>query len=83
MRDRYMSADGKTFANHPWSTPVNDYREYGRVRVAAKGEAMWSLPEGHFVYGRFEIVELRYNVAARQTADQPDRLSLRRVESDR
>jgi len=44
---------------------------------------MWSLPEGHFVYGRFEIVELRYNVAARQSADAPARLSLRRVVSDR
>ena len=58
-----------------WSTPVSDYREFGRVRVATKGEAVWSLPAGPFVYGRFEIVELRYNVAVRQPTDEPTRLS--------
>jgi hypothetical protein len=74
-RDRYMSADGKTYENYPWSTPLSDYREFGRARIAAKGEAVWSMPEGHFVYARFEVIELRYNLAAQQVNEQPARLS--------
>jgi len=62
--DRYMSADGKTYRNHVWSTPVSDYRKVDGVRVPAYGEAIWSLPQGDFVYVRFTVEELRYNVEA-------------------
>ena len=59
--DRYM-VDGKTCAKYPWSTPVRDYREVCGIRVAAYGEAIWSLPEGPFTYARFTVESLRYNV---------------------
>jgi len=61
--DRDQSADGKTYRNLPWSTPVTAYRDFGAARVAAKGEAVWHEPSGPFVYGRFEIESLEANVA--------------------
>ena len=37
--DRYQaSPDGKTFRKLPWSTPLRDYRQFGRVRLASKGK---------------------------------------------
>jgi len=61
--DRYMSADGKTYSNYRWTTPVRDYRDYGGYRLARSGDAIWSTPEGEFVYARFELEEVRYDVA--------------------
>lgn len=61
--DRDQSADGTTYRNLPWSTPVSDYRDFGPARVAAKGEAVWHEPSGPFVYARFEIESLEMNVA--------------------
>lgn len=60
--DRYESADGKTYRSFRWSTPLSDYRDFGGRRVAARGDAIWSYPEGEFVYGRFEIESIDYNV---------------------
>jgi hypothetical protein len=56
--DRFQSVDGKQFAAHPWSTPVRRHAEFGGVRIAAEADAIWLLPEGPFVYGRFTIEAL-------------------------
>jgi hypothetical protein len=56
------SADGKTFTRLRFSTPVRDYRDFGHVRLAAHGEARWTLPEGEFTYGEFDLQEIAYNV---------------------
>ena len=69
--DRYQSADGKTYREYPWSTPLSDYRDFGGRRVAARGEATWQLPEGPFVYGRFEIRAIRWNVGAAREGRAP------------
>ena len=63
--DRDQSADGVTYRNLPWSPPVRDYRDFGGVRVAAHGDAVWHEPEGEFVYARFDLDELRVNVGGR------------------
>lgn len=60
--DRYMSSDGKLYERYRWSTPLSSYREFGGVRVASHGDAAWTLPSGEFVYGRFDVVNLKYNV---------------------
>lgn len=60
--DRYLSADGKKYELHPWSTPMSDYKDFGVARIAAKGVAIWEMPDGAYPYGRFEVVELEYNV---------------------
>jgi uncharacterized protein DUF6544 len=58
------SADGKVFTRLRFSTPVRDYRDFGDARLAAHGEARWSLPDGEFTYGEFELVSVSYNVSA-------------------
>ncbi len=62
--DRYMSADGKTFEQHRWSTPVSDWRLFDGRRLPATGEATWDLPGGKYTYLRYEILAAQYNVPA-------------------
>ena len=60
--DRFMSADGKAYASHPWSTPVRDYRSVGGRMVPTHAEALWHMPEGEFCYGKFDLAEIEYNL---------------------
>jgi len=60
--DRYLSADGRTFKSVPWSTPVQDYRDFAGRRAPACGEAIWHLTGGEYCYGRFRLAGLEYNV---------------------
>ena len=61
--DRYQaSPDGKTFRKLPWSTPLRDYRQFGQVRLASKGEARWHDPEGAYAYVELVTDDVRYNV---------------------
>jgi len=57
------SPDGKVFTRLRFSTPVRDYRDFGSVRLAGHGEARWTLPEGEFTYGEFDLQDVTYNVA--------------------
>jgi len=56
------SSDGRIFTRLRFSTPVRDYRDFGSVRLAAHGDARWTLPEGEFTYGEFDLQEVAYNV---------------------
>jgi hypothetical protein len=60
--DRFLSSDGKTYLNYPWSTPVKVWNEVHGRKVPTSGEAIWQTPEGPFCYGRFEIGEIEYNM---------------------
>lgn len=60
--DRFLSADGRTYENHPWSTPVSAYQDLGGRRVMSYGEAVWQLPGGPFCYGRFHLQRIDYNL---------------------
>ena len=66
--DRFLSGDGKKYESFPWSTPIRDYRDFGGRRVASRGETVWKQPAGDFVYGRFELEEIEYNVGQREGA---------------
>jgi hypothetical protein len=55
------SPDGKVFTQLRFSTPVRDYRDFGDARLAAHGEARWSLPQGEFTYGEFDLMSVSYN----------------------
>jgi len=46
----------------PWLTPVTDYRDFGGVRLAARGEARWLEAESEWTYGRFDLQRIEYNV---------------------
>jgi hypothetical protein len=68
-RDRYQSADGKTYTQYPWVTPVLEYGCFGGQRVVRRAEAIWKEPGGDYVYGRFLLEAIEYNLAA--SARQP------------
>lgn len=57
--DRMLSADGKTFERHPWSTPLRDHATYDGGRAARRGEAIWRLPSGDFTYAETVLESLR------------------------
>lgn len=61
-KDRYQSADGKTYRRFPWVTPVGDYRDFGGFRLPAHGDAIWQEPEGDFLYGRFDVLDIAVNL---------------------
>lgn len=63
--DRSRTIDGKTYQQLRWSTPVGDWRDFNGRKLPVKGEALWTLPEGEFAYGRFELLEVQYNVTDR------------------
>ncbi len=62
--DRYESADGKTYRRLPWSTPIQAHAEFAGVRVFSRGQALWHEQGGSFVYARFELEDLEYNLPA-------------------
>lgn len=63
--DRLLTEDGKTWRSYPWSTPLRGHRDYGGVRLPARGEAAWLRPEGPLTYGEFETESVEYNVGVR------------------
>jgi hypothetical protein len=65
------SSDGKTFTRLRFSTPVRSYQHVRTfpasetmIRLPARGDARWLLPEGEFTYGDFDIRSVEYNVPA-------------------
>lgn len=59
--DRISVDDMKIY---PFSTPVGTYVTINGHLVPTYGEAVWHYPEGEFVYGRFRLKYLAYNVAS-------------------
>ena len=59
-----MSADGKSFVEMRWSTPLSDYRVFGVHRMAAHGEGVWHAPAGNYAYLEFDIDDVEFNVTA-------------------
>jgi hypothetical protein len=60
-----ISADG-TFIPARWSTPVQDFAQFGAVRVARRAAAQWHPQSGPpWTYGEFRLTSIEYNVAQR------------------
>ena len=57
--DRY-DVNGKQWL--PFSTPVHEYKNYNGYNILYKGDAVWHYPEGEFVYGKFILKSIEYNV---------------------
>ncbi|NNE76861.1 MAG: hypothetical protein HKN31_07285, partial [Pricia sp.] len=49
----------KTF---PFSTPANTYKNLNGYHLPTYGEAVWHYPDGEFVYGKFKVKSVEYNV---------------------
>jgi len=45
-----------------FSTPVSNYREFNGYILPAYGETIWHYTDGEFVYGKFNLEEINYNV---------------------
>ncbi len=59
--DRFMSADGLTYRNYRWTTPMRNYRDFDGRRLATQAELIWHTPQGEYVYGKFELAGIGYN----------------------
>lgn len=58
--DRYAISDMKRYR---FSTPVKDYTLINNSKVPGYGEAIWHYQDEPFVYGRFTLKTIEYNVA--------------------
>ena len=47
-----------------FSTPVNDFKNINGYNLPSYGEAIWHYPDEEFVYGRFRLKDLQYNVTS-------------------
>jgi len=59
--DRFMSADGITYKNHRWATPLENYKDFEGRKVATRAELIWHMPGDEYVYGKFNLVTIEYN----------------------
>lgn len=57
--DRYDIGDKKSYR---FSTPVGEFTNFKGSNVVGYGEAVWHYPEGEFVYGKFKLKQVEYNV---------------------
>lgn len=59
--DRYAIGEMKQYR---FSTPVKDYAQLNGSNIWKYGETIWHYPDGEFVYGKFTLKSIEYNVTA-------------------
>lgn len=57
--DRMVVSEMK---NYPFSTPVSNYKNINDYTLPTYGEGVWHYPDGEFVYGKFNVKSIEYNV---------------------
>jgi hypothetical protein len=57
--DRYAIGEMKQYR---FSTPVKDYAQLNGSNIWKHGETIWHYPDGEFVYGKFTLKSIEYNV---------------------
>lgn len=57
--DRYSISEMKIF---PFSTPARNYKNLSGYNLPTFGEAVWHYPDGEFVYGKFNVKSIEYNI---------------------
>ena len=58
--DRTAITDMKRYR---FSTPVTDYKNINGINVPTYGEAIWHYPDEEFVYGKFNLKTIQYNLS--------------------
>ena len=58
--DRTAISDMKQYR---FSTPITDYKKINGINVPTYGEAIWHYPDGEFVYGKFNLKTIQYNLS--------------------
>ena len=62
-RDRYFSADGKTYQNWEWSALLERYGELGGFKIPTVVRAVWHMPDGRdYEYFRASIKSITFNL---------------------
>jgi hypothetical protein len=49
--------------HYSFSTPVNNYKKINGINIMTYGETIWHYPDGIFIYGKFNLKEVEYNVS--------------------
>jgi len=57
--DRYAS-EGKELVLTPWRCPVDEYKAFNGIQIAAKARAIWDRPESEYTYIKLEITRVDY-----------------------
>jgi len=57
--DRYAVGDMKQYR---FSTPVKEYSQMNGRNIWKYGETIWHYPDGEFIYGKFTLKSIEYNV---------------------
>ena len=58
--DRYVIGDMKQYR---FSTPVKEYTQMNGRNIWKYGETIWHYPDGEFVYGKFTLKSIEYNLS--------------------
>ncbi len=64
--ERGALQDDGTMKYVKWSTPISEYKNFSDRMIPTYGEAINHFPEGDFVYGKFHLRAIEYNVPARR-----------------
>lgn len=59
--DRFETADGKTYLNCPWLTPVTGYTTIKGYRLPSGAKLIYRHSDEDFCYGEFNLVDIEYN----------------------
>jgi len=65
----FSSNDRMAIADHkriPFSTPIHEYRPVRGFNLVSEADAVWDYPDGKFVYGKFRLTDIRYNINDRE-----------------
>ena len=57
--DRMAIGEMKTF---PFSTPAGNFQNINGFNLPTYGEGTWHYPDGEFVYGKFNVKHIEYNI---------------------
>lgn len=48
--------------SYPFHTPVNSYSNFDQYHLISQGDAIWEYADGPFIYGKFNIEKIEYNL---------------------
>lgn len=55
-----ITTDG--LKNYRFSTPASNYKNMNGYNLCTYGEAIWHYPDEEFVYGKFNVADIAYNI---------------------
>lgn len=59
--DRFEIADGKTYRNYPWLTPVTVYTNINGYNLPSSAKLIYKHPDEDLCYGEFNLTSIEYN----------------------